>query len=1499
MNAFDSQSGWAGREDCSQLFQLVDRFDGAWHAGQRPAIDDFLPAGAERRAALIELIHVELECRLKAGEAVRVESYLERYPELADDAEVVLGLIAVEQEQRRRREPNLQAEEYLRRFPAYGPQLRLRGAAPPETLGWHAPVTPVGAGPHSSQTEIARPPLPPPSDALAQPLVAGYEILGELGRGGMGVVYKARHVKLHRLVALKMILAGSHASEEERARFVREAEAVARLQHPNVVQIYEIGQADGNPFFALEFVEGGSLDKKLGGVPLPAPEAAQLVETLARAVHAAHQRGIVHRDLKPANVLLTADGVPKITDFGLAKQLDGGGSQTQSGVVAGTPAYMAPEQTGGHGKAIGPAADVYALGALLYAGLTGRPPFKADTPLDTMLQVLSHDPVPPSRLQPQVPRDLETICLKCLAKEPGKRYASAAALAADLGRWRAGEPIEARPVGVLERTWKWARRRPAVAALVALLVLSGPGLLAVGLWRAAEVARHDQELRALGRRLQSQQQEIEDRGRQLRTHQYLLNIPRAQVYWDSGNVAQARALLRRHVPALGGEDLRDFEWFYLDRLCRASADQTLTKLDGGARRAVFSRDGLSLATAGGDGRIRLWDPRGRRLRRTLPGRVDPVEHLFFSPDGGRLIAVDQRGAVRVWDTGSGKDLPPPALPRRPVCAAASVDGAALVILTADGKVDCWQPATGQVRTWGREPGLRGTVRLAVLPDHQTLVNNTLDCWAGPGRWSWHFLLPDRKAIDLAASPDGRLVAAINRAGTIHLVRADRGTRLRDLPASGFRPRCLAFSPDSELLASGGDDTTVRLWEVGSGALRAVFKGHTGRVNSVAFAPDGRSLASAGQDGAVMLWPLDLRQDYQTLAVRLRATGPMAFSGDGQVLALARGGAVTLVRVASEETTTLACGTGPAILALALSPHGRLLATAHTDRTIRLWDVQGGREAAVLQGHAENAGGLAFSPDGSRLACRSARGVRLWEIANPRRPIDLRGPAAVLHVAFAPDGRTLATAGADHTVRLWELPRCTERAALPTAAAVTFLAWARDGRTLVAGGADGSLSRWRARQGGWQALPRLGLPGQGVALFSDGRTVAVHVHDHFLLWDLRTGKEVASVHSDPLAGAVFAPDGSALSTRGKDGVVRLTRLSRGRGCRPAGQALAPVCALAFSPDDRLLVTGTREPAMKYHYRSWIGSIHHRLVVGHSHDVRFWSAGSGQEMGVAGPSEPLGASALAFTPDGRTLVSAGAGGSVWVWDVAARRQKARWFINDRARLYWGLWRWNRNSRWGMDPRFNDSVQALALAPDGRTLATASNHGDVALWDLANGRRRLALPLVHEEVACLSFSPDGTLLAANHRHKVRLWEVPRRAGQAVRLKQTLSGRHEGPVVSLAFAPGGQVLATGGADNRVVLWDLSTGMGIHVLFGHQGPVQALAFTPDGHTLVSGGADGKVKLWHARSGQELLTLAGHQGPVRCLAVARHGRTLASGGTAPSGAGEVYIWQGTSGVTNR
>lgn len=516
----------------TDLERIVDQFEVAWQLGSPPPIKLFLDSAQQessRQAVLEELIKVDLEYRWRrhGGKTTSVEGtiparpimedYARAFPDLGSQPGLQLRLIAEEYRVRRKWGDDPSPLEYVTRFPRHTPELAdllqqiAREVVPDPTWMSDTPHLKNRAAREENGIMF---PLPARS-------MGDYEILEELGRGGMGVVYKARQHSLNRIVALKMILAANHAGTDERARFRREAESAAQLQHPHIVQIYEIGEQDGRPFFSLEYIEGGNLTTRLAGQPQVPKEAAALVESLAHAMQYAHDRGVIHRDLKPANILLqsvatgqnsvsgktqiplasdegllTAGYTPKITDFGLAKRLDAGHAATQTGSILGTPSYMAPEQAQGESTAVGPAVDVYALGAILYELLTGRPPFRGATILETLEQVRSQDPVPPRQLQPRLPRDLETICLKCLQNDRRRRYVHANELADDLRRFQDGKPIRARPVTSLERLWKWTRRRPAVAALLMLILVSGIAAAASGWVYTAKLHEaHEQEKR--------------------------------------------------------------------------------------------------------------------------------------------------------------------------------------------------------------------------------------------------------------------------------------------------------------------------------------------------------------------------------------------------------------------------------------------------------------------------------------------------------------------------------------------------------------------------------------------------------------------------------------------------------------------------------------------------------------------------------------------------------------------------------------------------------------------------------------------------------------------------------------------------------------------------------------------------------------------------------------------------------------------------------------------
>jgi hypothetical protein len=458
----------------AQIDFIIDRFEQAWEGGEPPVIDAYLPDNVVRLRVLVELVHIDLERRIKAGEDIQVEGYLERFPDLAADAKLALDLISAEHRHRLRRMSHTVLADYGSRFPQWRDLLmnRLR-SAPDERSGGRRVRLPVDLAPINGSR------LSGDYDGPAVPKIAipGYEILGELGRGGMGIVYRARDMKLDRLVALKTLRSDLQTEPQQLGRFRAEAKALGRLKHPNIVQIYEVGEHEGCPYIALELVDGGNLSSHFGR-SARLEQAAPLIEVLARAIHAAHRANIIHRDLKPANVLISPSGIPKITDFGLAKQLGASVMTTQSGAILGTPSYMAPEQVAGKGMRITRRTDVYALGAILYELITGKPPFKERTVHETMLRVLNDEPVPPHELYPAVPRDLEIICQKCLEKDPLRRYRSALALAEDLRRFQAERPIKAEGHAVLERAGRWCGRHSGLVGFVTGVVVTAA--LAIG-----------------------------------------------------------------------------------------------------------------------------------------------------------------------------------------------------------------------------------------------------------------------------------------------------------------------------------------------------------------------------------------------------------------------------------------------------------------------------------------------------------------------------------------------------------------------------------------------------------------------------------------------------------------------------------------------------------------------------------------------------------------------------------------------------------------------------------------------------------------------------------------------------------------------------------------------------------------------------------------------------------------------------------------------------------
>jgi len=994
-----------------------------------------------------------------------------------------------------------------------------------------------------------------------------YELIEEIARGGMGVVFKARQVSLNRLVALKMIVGGGLASPRAVQRFRMEAEAAANLTHPHIVPIYEIGEHDGQHYFSMRLLEGGSLEARIAEFALPGETGsngplvgaevaarqariARLMATVARAIHYAHQHGVLHRDLKPANILLDGAGEPQVADFGIAKLLAGGGAMTHTATVVGTPNYMAPEQAAGRTTQLTTAADVFGLGAVLYRLLTGRPPFEGATPMATLQQVLERDPAGPRSHNPAVARDLETICLKCLNKDPQRRCASAEAVADELERWLAGVPIAARKVTRAERVWRWCRRKPLLAALwfaLATAIVTG-FLVSTTEWRRAN-----------------------RNAATLRESLYAADMGVAFQAWDGGNIARARELLDQHRPTAGERDLRTFEWRYLFGLTRPRELLTIRSAATQLWGSAMSPDGRLLATGAGDGRIELWDLTSGAPVATLRSSSSLVYSAAFSPDG-RLLATSnlETGEVDLWDVASR---------------------------TRIGRL-------------GRHTG--GTYALAVSHDGRTIVSSSGYPYAleSPSELILWDVTTRQKLATLTGhtsssawmdfSPDDRVLATPHGNGTINLWDVPSRRIAGTLTGHQGLVICVRFSPDGQWLASGGLDGTVRLWQAATRQLVATLGHHRGAVYSVAFSPRGDRLASGSIDHTAKLWDITERRLITTYRGHISRVFSVSYAPDGRTVGTASLDGTARIRDATVPHDASVFARHPGHHAyVRFSPDGRLLARSVPFSTqITLWDARSWKQVERIP-HAD----AGFSADGKLLAttmstagepAAGTNALAIWDVAREtpalQASIALPSPP-LLEPLFPVDGRHVAIAhGTAHSATV-------SIRAVASGQQVTTLgpldlaepggggayAFSPDGRWFVVGDVNGGLHVWDTRtwtiSNEWPGHPHT---VHAIAFSPDGRLLATGSHDTTVrLWDAGTYSELAVLRGD--SGQVysigFSPDGQTLAVGTTDGVVKFWNMRTHREVTTLKAHESIVSSVAFSPDGRTLATISVDQTMR--------------------------------------------------------------------------------------------------------------------------------------------------------------------------------------------------------------------------------------------------------------------------------------------------------------------------------
>lgn len=1072
----------------------------------------------------------ELKRRHGIGENEISESVLNEFPELRENRESVLELIYFEYVLSQDSGRPISDDDLQRRFPEFQADLQKILNV---DRAFRSSRDTDPAYDKTVSTDLA---VGLENDADPQFEFDGfgdYELVGILGQGGMGVVYKARQRRLNRLVAVKTIDNLSSLNPTAVARFRSEAELVAKLQHPNIVQVYEIGSQHGVPYFSMELVAGGTLAEAMSERPLVPDTAAKLVETLARAVHYAHSQSIIHRDLKPSNILLArsdrADAIelpveakrgisngvdlnprfePKIADFGLAKYIEGALDRTATQAMIGTPSYMAPELIDSELGSVGPACDVYSLGAILYDALVGRPPFSAATVIETIHHVRNSDVIPPQKLQSKISRDLQTICLNCLRKEPSKRYASAKELADDLQRFLAGQPILARPTGIVEQSWKWTCRHPMLAGLIAAVMVA---LMCIAsLWLRSEQSRAAEFL-ALKRNEQLL---------------YDCDISLAQFEYQSNRVERSREILDKTRP-----EYRGWEWDYLYNQTKRSIWES-PKQTNPIVQADISPDGRFVAIASGvwgqdhPQSIDVWDSSSNELKWKLEGHP-PSEacDVRFSPDGTLLLSAatvwkspGAKGGVKLWDLSNGQ-LRFSLSQSNSYAARFSKDGHSVFVGESEGWVNEYSVSSGKmIRKYVCSPQGQMILDLTFHPDGTKLLVATRDknitLWNTKTGSQLQKLVLGGDPRKLAWSPDGKTISVSHYGGLRTVFRFESGQLKQQ---AEFKEAAIVyggFTPDGSRFVSSVFGQSIEICDAKTGFLENSLPAHNGHTKCIGFDASGRRMITGGGDNRVRIWDLAIGNRQPTRSVTWGAVvNAIAFNPMRDEMALAmqkhpnKKHGIEIRNVQSHQTRGELLGHSDWPTCVAYSSDGNHLISGSLDKTVRIWESSTGAECALLEGHQESVVGVSFLPNSPKVVSIDKAGtVYVWNVISKSIERSWKVDGNVESVSFHPVRQWIAVACKGNGVAIWDAFQGIKRAQLPLDEDAHSVCFSPNGDRLAAV-SDAPVTRvWRTDNI---------MRGQPPLLLSE------------LLG-----------HSDTITSVSFSPDGRRLASLSRDESVRL-------------------------------------------------------------------------------------------------------------------------------------------------------------------------------------------------------------------------------------------------------------------------------------------------------------------------------------------------------------------------